>query len=88
MVTILKFPIYVRIETDNIDRSLVSRVAREKLYPQLLEYLASAKYKKGVLELLSQLIHSPVDVSLLTDLDLIQNSVSKDVPSATQVTNV
>lgn len=88
MVTILKFPVYVRIETDNIDRSLVSKVAREKLYPELLEYLASAKYRKGVIESLSRLIHSPVDVSLMTDFDLIQKSVSKEVPSISTVVNV
>jgi len=87
MVTILKFPVYVRIETDNVDRGLVSKAARESLYPQLLAYLASAKYRKGILEQLSRVIHSPVDVSLLTELDLIQNTVSKEPPSVTKVLN-
>jgi hypothetical protein len=81
MITVLKFPVYVQIETDNIDRAIVSKASKDILYPKLLEYLASASYKKQVLEELSRGIGSPVSVSLLTEIDLISRSVSKEVPS-------
>jgi hypothetical protein len=54
---------------------------KESLYPHLLNYLASAGIKKKVLDELSNQLRSPVSVSMLTEVDLINKSVSKDVPS-------
>lgn len=85
MITILKFPIYVQVESDNIGRDIVSRFSKEILYPELLSFLADAKYKKKILEKLSQNLGGPVSVSLLTEIDLIQKSVSKELPSTHEV---
>lgn len=85
MNTILKFPIYVQIETENIDRGRVSKVSKEILYPQLLEYLGKAGIRSKILDTLSKELHSTVSVSLLTELDLINKTISRDVPSTTNV---
>jgi len=73
MVTILKFPVYVEIETGNVDRSLVTRSAQEILLPQLLTYLSSGKYKQSVLASFSRAIGSPANVTLLTELELLRD---------------
>lgn len=85
MNTILKFPVYVSIETDNIDRAKVSKVSKEILYPQLLNYLAKAGVRSSILNTLSKELHSSVSVSLLTEIDLIHKAVSREVPSTTVV---
>jgi len=76
MVTILKFPVYVEIETGNVDRSLVTRSAQEILLPQLLTYLSSGKYKSSVLASFSKAIGSPANVTLLTELELLRDRMA------------
>lgn len=73
MVTILKFPVYVEIETGNVDRGVVTRSAQEILLPQLLSYLSSGKYKTSVLAQFSKAIGSPANVTLLTELELLRD---------------
>lgn len=85
MITILKFPIYVQIESGNVDRALVSKASKETLYPLLLEYLASARVKSGVLEKVSKEVGSPVSIQLLTEIDLINRTVSREVPSTFKI---
>jgi hypothetical protein len=85
MITILKFPVYVQIETGNMDRSRVSSFSKEKLHPLLLQYLASAGIKKTVLDEFSREFGSPVSVTLLTELDLINKWVSNEVPSTYKI---
>lgn len=80
MVTILKFPIYIQVESDSTDRSRISQISREILYPHLLEYLASAKIKSKVLGEISREIGNPISVSFLTEIDLIHKAVSREVP--------
>lgn len=85
MKTILKFPVYVEIDSGNIDRSLVSQRAKEILYPHLLRYLASAKYRKEVLEQLSKLLGCSVDVSVLTEIDVLRKAGMFQEPSSTKI---
>lgn len=73
MRTILKFPIYVEIDTDNVDRRLVTEAANRILYPSLLTYLADAKYRKKVLEEFRATANvTSADVKLLTEVDLFR----------------
>lgn len=74
MKTVLKFPVYVEVETENLDRGKVSSEARKMLFPHLLEYLASAKYKKSVLEKLSKTLGSPISIQLLTDFEVLRKA--------------
>jgi len=74
MITVIKFPIYVEIESDNVDRKLVTDAANQILYPNLLKYLSDAKYQR---ETVSQFRETAkcnnVSVKLLTELDLFKN---------------
>jgi hypothetical protein len=85
MVTILKFPVYVKIESGSVDRALVSKVSKEILFPELLDYLSSARVRSSILKILSEALRGPVDVQLLTEFDLINRYVSKEVPSTHNV---
>lgn len=76
MVTILKFPVYVEIETGNVDRGLVTRSAQKILLPQLLTYLSSGKYKSSILANFSREIGSPANVTLLTELELLRDRIA------------
>lgn len=80
MVTILKFPVYIQVHTESLDRANVSKVCRETLYPHLLEYIAKANIRTNVLKNISEQIHGPVDISFLTEVDLIKRSLSNDAP--------
>lgn len=81
MITILKFPVYVEIDSGNIDRSLVSKKANEILLPNLLKYLSSGKYRSAVVREFSEAIGSPANVTLLTEIDLLRDRLS---PSRSQ----
>lgn len=73
MKTIIKFPIYVEIETDNVDRKLVSDAANSVLYPSLLKYLSSAKYRSEILKEFRDVAKvTTLDVKLLTEVDLFR----------------
>lgn len=73
MITILKYPIYVEIESDNIDRRIITEASNTILHPALIEYLSNAKFRKEVLERFR--IEAKVgnlDVKLLTEIDLFK----------------
>jgi len=71
MKTVLKLPLYVEVETDNIDRKKVTDNVRSILYPQILSYLAKASFRKNILEKLrTTLSVDNLDVKLLTELEL------------------
>lgn len=74
MITVIKFPIYVEIESDNVDRKLVTDAANQILYPNLLRYLSDAKYQsKTVKEFRESAKCNSVSVKLLTELDLFKD---------------
>jgi hypothetical protein len=78
MITILKFPIYVEIESDNVDRKFVTEAANQVLYPNLLKYLSEAKYKSKVVEECRIRSKSTkLTVNLLTERDLFMERISK-----------
>jgi hypothetical protein len=85
MVTILKFAVYVQVETESIDRGMVSKVVKEILHPQLLQYLGKASIKSEVMERIALELRSPVSISMLTEVDLINRLVSRESPQAIKV---
>ena len=73
MKTILKLPIYVEIETDNVDRARVTSAANQILYKCLLEYLSGAQYTRSNLKEFREAAGvDNVSVKLLTELDLFK----------------
>lgn len=71
MRTVLKLPIYVEIETDNIDRKKVTDNVKSLLYPLIIDYLAKARFRSSILgQLKTKLSVNNLDVKLLTELDL------------------
>jgi hypothetical protein len=81
----LKFPVYVQVETENVDRGMVSKVVKEILHPQLLQYLGKASIKKAVLDQMTLQLRSPISVSLLTEIDLLNKLVSRESSSTFKV---
>lgn len=74
MITVIKFPIYVEIESDNVDRKLVTDAANQILYPNLIRYLSDAKYQsRTVKEFRESAKCNNVSVKLLTELDLFKD---------------
>jgi len=73
MVTVLKFPIYIEITSDNVDRKVISDAATQILYPQLLKYFSNAKYRMSVLDEFRDATKvDSLDVKLLTEFDLFK----------------
>lgn len=73
MKTVIKFPIYVEIESDNVDRRQVTEAAKTVLYPSLLKYLSSAKYRSSILKEFRDAANvNTLDVKLLTEIDLFR----------------
>jgi len=73
VVTVIKFPIYVEIESDNVDRKRVSDAANQVLHPNLLNFLSDAKFKKLTIEEFRKAIQCDnVSVKLLTEIDLFR----------------
>jgi hypothetical protein len=74
MKTILKFPVYVEIDSDNVDRRMVTEAANRILYPNLLNFLGNAKYRSGVLKEFRDAAQiTNADVKLLTEIDLFKD---------------
>jgi len=73
MRTVLKFPIYVEIDSDNVDRKIISDAANQILYPSLIRYLAEARFRSKVLEQfrLTTKVDN-LDIKLLTEIDLFR----------------
>lgn len=74
MITVIKFPIYVEIESDNVDRKSVTDAANQILYPNLLKYLSDAKYQRETVRQFRETAKcNNVSVKLLTELDLFKD---------------
>lgn len=74
MRTVLKFPVYVEIESDNVDRKIITDAANSVLYPSLIQYLSNAKYRSEVLEQFRMASGvNNLDVKLLTEIDLFRD---------------
>lgn len=73
MKTVLKFPLYVEIETDNVDRKRVTDAANQILYPNLLSYLSDAKFRSNVQRQFREVaMVDNAHIKLLTELDLFR----------------
>lgn len=75
MITVIKQPVYLSIETDNVDRALVSKATREILYPQLIKFLSNAKFKLEVMKEFNELVMTPSTVTILTEFDVMNKLV-------------
>lgn len=71
MITVLKVPIYLKVETDNIDRSKVTRLTQQIVIPLLIKHWQT----KGLYGIFSAEVGRQVDAelgnndwSLLTDV--------------------
>lgn len=71
MITVLKVPIYLKVETDNIDRSKVTKLTQQVVIPTLIKHWQS----KGLRGIFSNEVIKHVDDqlghnewSLLTDV--------------------
>jgi hypothetical protein len=64
---------------------MVSKVVKEILHPQLLQYLGKASIKSEVMERIALELRSPVSISMLTEVDLINKLVSGASPQASKV---
>jgi len=71
MITVLKVPIYLKVETDNIDRSKVTRLTQQVVIPILIRHWQT----KGLHNIFSKEVAQRVsaelgnnDWSLLTDV--------------------
>lgn len=76
MKTILKFPIYVEVDSDNVDRKLVTDAINQILYPELLQYIGSAGIRRKLLDMIrerAQLIN--LDIKFLSEIDLVARAV-------------
>lgn len=86
MTTVIKFPVYIEVVSESRDRKQVSDATREILYPVLLRFLADAKFHKKILGQLHSVTNGPVDVRILTEIDLIRSTVKDDNVEVTQAT--
>jgi hypothetical protein len=74
MKTILKFPVYVEITSDNVDRKLVTTTAIQILFPSFKEFLADASFRQSkVNEFKKAIKASNVTVNLLTERDILHS---------------
>lgn len=71
MITVIKQPVYLSIETDNVDRALVSKATREVLYPQLIKFLSNAKFRSEVMREFNEIVKTPSTVKILTEFDVM-----------------
>lgn len=73
MITVLKVPLYVSIETDNIERAKVTKLLQQAIIPEIIRNLVSVgnKYLKlspQEYQLLTEEIGS-FSLKLMTDLE-------------------
>lgn len=76
MITVIKIPIYLSIETDNMDRSVVTKTAQQVVIPRLIKVWQS----KGLSGLFSSVEAQQVDAvlgklnewKLLTDVQAME----------------
>lgn len=76
----MKFPVYVLIESDNVDRNAVTVAAGRILKKALYDFLSNAKFSKRVLqEFKDSATVSEASVQLLTEEMLIENLKNQNV---------
>jgi len=60
MITVLKIPIYLKVETDDMDRSKVTKLAQQSVIPQLIKHWQS----KGLHGIFSKELSQNIDAQL------------------------
>lgn len=78
MITVIKQPVYLSIETEVVDRALVSKATREVLYPRLIEFLSNAKFRSEVIKEFNEIVKSPSTIKILTEVDVMNKLSEKD----------
>lgn len=74
MKTILKFPVYVEIDTDNVDRAKVTSAANKILYPQLLSYAGNTSFRRSIMKEFKDAAGVDfAEIKLLTEVDLFKD---------------
>lgn len=74
MRTVLKFPVYVIIDSDNVDRNRLTVAASKILKPSLYEFLSDAKYSKRIWSnFKEQAGVENASISIMTEEMLIKN---------------
>jgi len=75
MKTIIKFPIYIEIESENVDRKIITEAANSFLYPRLIEYLSSKRIRFSHLREFRKITGQPdAAVRLFTENNLFEKS--------------
>jgi len=78
MITVIKQSVYLSIETDVVDRALVSKATREILYPQLIKFLSDAKFRSEVVKEFNAVVQSPSTIKILTEVDVMNKLSEKE----------
>lgn len=72
MKTIIKVPTYLEVETEAIDRRLITDQARLLLSPHIIKYLHSAEFKDSVLDKYRKAIgQKSAKVRIVSELELL-----------------
>lgn len=77
MVTILRVPVYLEVETGNIERAKVTKAMQELIIPQIVRGLVSVGNKFTFSTEEHRQLHSifgPFSCKLLTDVDALAKS--------------
>jgi hypothetical protein len=67
MKTYLKFPVYVEVETGDVDRSKVSRVIRESFFPLLEDFLSKGRISQPEWKRLQGKLDSLESIDILSE---------------------
>jgi hypothetical protein len=68
MITVMKIPIYLRIETEDVDRAVLSREISERLMPRLVKVLCSLGNRSSLTEMEAKALQ---EISSKFHIDLI-----------------
>lgn len=72
MKTIIKIPIYLEIESEAIDRRLISTEARRVLQPHVIKYLQGGDFRNSVLaEYRKAILQKSAKVRIVSELELL-----------------
>jgi len=73
MKTIMKLPVYIEIDSENVDRKFLSEAVNLFLYPELVNYIGKASIRNSVKEKIRE--HSKsreISFQFLTELNLFE----------------
>lgn len=76
MKTLLKFPVYIEIDTDNIDRKIVTNAAKEILFPEVSDALSNESFTRATTRRFSKQIGCSAKLQFLTEPKLINDRLS------------